>query len=146
MDKYITKITDINIGLDLLANISKTKQAIIDKVSNKKVCVPDPTPSPSLAPATTLDTYEYAYLLEGFKKQLHKDIDLFNPLNTINSVDSNTNINNTTILSLWYLYIFSNKNIMKIKEIYTLLAISTKSDIVSNNEIPNNEIPNIQNI
>ena len=139
MDKYITKITDINIGLDLLANISKTKQAIIDKVSNKKVCVPDP--SPSLAPATTLDTYEYAYLLEGFKKQLHKDIDLFNPLNTINSADSNTNINNTTILSLWYLYIFSNKNIMKIKEIYTLLAISTKSDIVSNNEIPN-----IQNI
>ena len=136
MDKYITKITDINIGLDLLANISKTKQAIIDKVSNKKVCVPDP--SPSLAPATTLDTYEYAYLLEGFKKQLHKDIDLFNPLIT---TDSNTNINNTTILSLWYLYIFSNKNIMKIKEIYTLLAISTKSDIVSNNEIPN-----IQNI
>ena len=146
MDKYITKITDINIGLDLLANISKTKQSIIDKVYNKKVIINEP--SPSLAPTTVLDTYEYAYLLEGFKKQLHKDIDLFNPLIT---TDSNTNINNTTILSLWYLYIFSNKNIMKIKEIYTLLAISTKPDIVSNNEIPNNEIPNneipnIQNI
>ena len=139
MDKYISKITDINIGLDLLANISKTKQSIIDKVTNKKVVIPElsPSPAPSLAPATILDTYEYAYLLEGFKKQLHKDIDLFNPLNTINSADSNTNINNTTILSLWYLYIFSNKNIMKIKEIYTLLAISTQPDILSNTDIPN---------
>jgi len=130
MDKYITKITDINIGLDLLANISKTKQAIIDKVSNKKVCVPGPTPTPT--PSTTLDTYEYAYLLEGFKKSLHKDIDLFNPLNTTISIDSNNN----TILSLWYLYIFSNKNITKIKEIYTLLSISTEPDILSINDIP----------
>ncbi len=139
MDKYITKITDINIHLDLLANISKSKQAIIDRVYNKKVSVPGPTPTPT--PSTTLDTYEYAYLLEGFKKSLYKDIDLFNPLNTTISVDSNNN----TILSLWYLYIFSNKNITKIKEIYTLLSISTEPDILSKNDINDkNDIPIIK--